>query len=234
VPEPNSPGTLSPQDPKKGSAVPNWVFNTVTVEGDEQALTALADTLAVAPGPDGEAVPFSFQAVIPRPAEAEGDWYNWNTANWGTKWDAHAPALDPDSGPGEGWLCYRFETAWSYPEPVFAELTRTFPQLHFTFAFQEEQGWGGTFEGVGGRLELTDSYDVPQSHTEMLERGHSCYCEVDEPVFPDCWSAAALVAGVSDPVALEVIEGLSGSWRLGVPELIAAVQDACLDDGATW
>lgn len=207
--------------------MPNWVFNTVTVEGDERTLTALADTLAVAEGPDGDVVPLSFQAAIPRPTEAEDDWYNWNTANWGTKWDAHEPKLDPDSGPGQGRLCYRFATAWSYPEPVFAELTRKFPQLHFTFAFQEEQGWGGTFTGVEGRLTLTDSYDIPNTHAEMTARGGSCYCETDDPVFPDCWSEAARAAGVSDPVTLEVIEGLAARWDLGVSELIAAAEAVC-------
>ena len=47
------------------------------------------------------------------------DWYSWNIANWGTKWNAYS--YDPANGsPADGQI--RFETAWSAPHPVISKL----------------------------------------------------------------------------------------------------------------
>jgi hypothetical protein len=51
-------------------------------------------------------------------------WYSWNTANWGTKWNSysfHPVSDDP--------LEFLFQTAFSFPKPVFAALAREYPSL---------------------------------------------------------------------------------------------------------
>lgn len=46
-------------------------------------------------------------------------WYSWSISNWGTKWNAYSfEVIDEDEGRFE----FRFDTAWSPPEPVFAAL----------------------------------------------------------------------------------------------------------------
>lgn len=46
-------------------------------------------------------------------------WYSWSIANWGTKWNAYSFEIVEEC---EGRLEFRFDTAWSPPEPVFAAL----------------------------------------------------------------------------------------------------------------
>lgn len=207
--------------------MPNWVHTVMTAEGPSETLERFADEVAGASDAEQLPVPFTFQSIIPRPAEAEDDWYNWNVANWGTKWDACEAEQDAEYAAADGALVYRFDTAWSYPEPVFSRLTEQYPLLRFTFEYQEEQGWGGTFLGAGGRLTSTETYDIPQSHAEMAMRGVGCYCEFDSPVFPDCWSAAARLSGVDDPDVLEVVESLGETWTLSLQELVVAAQAVC-------
>lgn len=42
------------------------------------------------------------------------DWYGWRIDNWGTKWNAY-DIEETDS-------CIRFDTAWSFPEPIIRKL----------------------------------------------------------------------------------------------------------------
>lgn len=202
--------------------MPNWVYTNMAVEGAETALDRFARTVA---GQDagGEAVPLSFQTLIPRPADQDADWYRWNVANWGTKWDAVCDQK-PTGQPSGGRMVYLFRTAWSFPEPVYTRLAGMFPELMITFEFEEEQGWGGTFVATGGTLELASSYDVPSSHADMLERGSACYCEHDGPVFPDCWTAAARTAGITDDEVLSTVERLGEGWSGGFSELLDTAQ----------
>ncbi|RJL07309.1 hypothetical protein D3P06_00795 [Paracoccus aestuarii] len=46
-------------------------------------------------------------------------WYSWSISNWGTKWNAYSFEVIEER---EGRLEFRFDTAWSPPEPVFAAL----------------------------------------------------------------------------------------------------------------
>lgn len=202
--------------------MPNWVYTTMTAEGPKADVDRLVTSVSGVSDAGGE-VPFTFQAVLPRPADRDDDWYDWNVANWGTKWDA---VLDeaPFARESDGCVSLRFRTAWSYPEPVFVRLSSLFPTLAFTFDFEEEQGWGGSFEASAGSMRLTASYDVPASHADMVDRGAACFCEYDDPVFPDCWSAAARVCGVTDVGVLEMVEKMSENWSDDLSGLIAAAE----------
>lgn len=46
-------------------------------------------------------------------------WYSWSLANWGTKWNAYSCEI---IGEDDERLDFRFDTAWSPPEPVFEAL----------------------------------------------------------------------------------------------------------------
>jgi len=71
------------------------------------------------------------------------NWYPWALANWGTKWGAyryHEIETQADA------LVFGFETAWSFPSPIFADLATRFPALTFDCICFDE-GWN--FAGVG-------------------------------------------------------------------------------------
>jgi len=70
-------------------------------------------------------------------------WYPWSIANWGTKWGAYQYSMVSDE---PGCFEFTFQTAWSFPEQVFAAITREFPSLVFDCATFDE-GWN--FAGKG-------------------------------------------------------------------------------------
>lgn len=151
--------------------MPNWVHNRVEIHGKDRDLDELATKLAN----PGEGVCLTFNAVVPIPAHEEANWYQWNVANWGTKWDACEPYVAPRET-GEA-LVYEFRTAWSPPVPVFEQLSCQHPDLQVTHRFEEEQGWGGQLRIERGHVDVLDQWDIPDSHAEHQQRGRICVCD---------------------------------------------------------
>jgi len=101
--------------------MPNHVTNRIT-STDPGVLQKLRNALK------GEGDTVDFNRVIPTPDDIfQGDltadkqretkgrnWYDWNTQNWGTKWNAYQCSMGGDA--------IVFQTAWSCPEPVIRKL----------------------------------------------------------------------------------------------------------------
>jgi hypothetical protein len=122
------------------------------------------------------------------------DAYDWNVRNWGTKWDAGSAELEEnlDDLKDKDTLTYRYETAWSIPEPFMVAMVEQHPELIFDFECEEEQGWGATFDGRDGKLSLTKEWDIPQSHADWVDLGRedSCVCGwSDDETYDDCPTA---------------------------------------------
>jgi hypothetical protein len=82
-------------------------------------------------------------------------WYNWNVANWGTKWNCGDVWHDrADDSVVEGKTSYNFDTAWSPAEPVVAALAEQFPTLSLTHRYCE----GGM--GFAGEVEYANGVEV--------------------------------------------------------------------------
>lgn len=58
-------------------------------------------------------------------------WYDWCIANWGTKWNAYSFG-EADAN------TMSFNTAWSCSMPVMTKLSEMFPDVHFNFAWADE------------------------------------------------------------------------------------------------
>lgn len=70
------------------------------------------------------------------------NWYDWNCANYGTKWGfAHSNLYKE----GKSYLKYEFDTAWSQPEPAIEKMSALYPNLDFELRFVEE---GMAFKGM--------------------------------------------------------------------------------------
>lgn len=67
--------------------------------------------------------------------------YEWCCGNWGTKWNAIEPILKINKTS----IKYYFETAWSPPYPIIAQLSRMYPKLTFTLKYYES---GMAFKGI--------------------------------------------------------------------------------------
>jgi hypothetical protein len=59
------------------------------------------------------------------------DWYGWQTANWGTKWNAYEQ-VEHDANVIE------FDTAWSTPYSLLVNLSKMFPQVTFEVEYADE------------------------------------------------------------------------------------------------
>ena len=119
-------------------------------------------------------------------AMTQKDWYNWNTTNWGTKWDVAVSDGDkyPDTelleytSEGEdNWVVYKYNTAWSPAVTILTKLSNLVPNCVLTLEFEEETGWGGEYEIVKGEV---------KENLEYENRCYACqsfntldYCEDD-------------------------------------------------------
>ena len=69
------------------------------------------------------------------------NWYDWQTTNWGTKWDVS----DVEMEDSISWVDYKFETAWSPPEGIYNELTKLFTTVDIIWFYREDgvqiAGW---------------------------------------------------------------------------------------------
>jgi len=88
-------------------------------------------------------------------------WYNWNVANWGTKWNCAEVWHDRDDDkPVEGKTSYNFDTAWSPAEPVVAALAKKFPTLTITHRYCEGgMGYAGQVVYLNGEVVSNDIYE---------------------------------------------------------------------------
>lgn len=202
--------------------MPNWVYNRLVVtSGDADAVARL---VAAVPG---EERAFSFNAIVPRPAESEDDWYNWNLVNWGCKWDASDINVEATSAVSH---LFYFNTPWAPPVHVIEALSTQHPNVTLTLVYEEEQGWGGELEFVNGNGKKKREWDIPDSHAEIVERGGSCYCDgTDRAYFTDCYLAQAKAyeaehPGSIDARMLEFIKALGINWEGDLTSLIAAAK----------
>lgn len=68
-------------------------------------------------------------------------WYDWCVDKWGTKWNSYDCSVERVS---DEHAVIRFQTAWSLPYPVFAEIAELYPELNWQVDCVEE---GGFFAG---------------------------------------------------------------------------------------
>lgn len=115
-------------------------------------------------------------------------WYQWNTACWGTKWNAYAYEF---SSRADGRLVFEFETAWSFPAPIFEKLRERYPQLVFDVAVFDEGscfaaegtiGGDNTFVMLSGAELREDTKRRDAIYQRVYGRPHPIYDEDGEEV----------------------------------------------------
>jgi hypothetical protein len=138
--------------------MPNWCTNIVKISsGSERDLDALFTLLKDTDEP--------FAVVFPQPDfEGEDDWYDWNIANWGTKWDADGFSISRNK---DGTIEMAFATAWSPSIGVTARMAKDFPSLQIAHFYEEP---GMCFEGVatfeGGSMIGDEERRMPEFDSE--------------------------------------------------------------------
>jgi hypothetical protein len=196
--------------------MPNWVYNKVEIEGDDAVLDLVAQTVRNDTDDTERNSLFSYQKIIPCPPDVT-DWYNWNNSNWGVKWDA----TDVETLRTPGRLAYRMSSPWAPPVPVMAKLSEQFPILKITHTYEEEQGWGGIIKYSAGVPTENRTWEIPDSHAEIVRRGGDCYCD-DSAYFKDCYSERARALTDLDARTREAAVSLGIGWSGTFEELLDA------------
>ena len=142
--------------------MPNWCNNRVTVFGKEEDISKVSEIFSdkksifdrIIQSPDWKRLPNEkgefpklrqelnkdgsvFYETYDFPDGKNDDrWYHWNIQNWGTKWDITADSVNIESYDSEQ-LEIEFSTAWSPPEPICKKLRQMFPDLSFSWFYDE-------------------------------------------------------------------------------------------------
>jgi hypothetical protein len=118
------------------------------------------------------------------------NWYDWNTRNWGTKWDV--AVQDGDEYPeteltdeSEDSLSYHFNTAWCPPIEAITKLSEQYPSLEIELTYEEETGWGGTYVFLDGDATEVESYENKCRDCESLNTMEYCDNDCGE-ICSDC------------------------------------------------
>lgn len=86
--------------------MPNWCNNTLTIKSKNQQFLEEVQKAVQ----DEKLLTYMVPPPDTDDYNAQG-WYNWNCANWGTKWDI----CDPQDGMVDGQYECNFNTAWAPP-----------------------------------------------------------------------------------------------------------------------
>ena len=92
------------------------------------------------------------QSFINERKHGAKDWYDWKNKYYGTKWGDYDLQIDDH--------CITFTTAWSpLSDSIINNFVKDFPD--FTYEWEEEQGFGASFEYVEGEGNLLGDWDIP-------------------------------------------------------------------------
>jgi hypothetical protein len=150
--------------------MPNWCNNGITLRHKDPAMIdrvmnskdgllmeflptpqELVDTVAGFPGEDQRA---AHEAQMKSNIEKYGykDWYDWNVANWGTKWDFELENVDrEDANTVHG----SFDSAWAPPVHAYEKLCAMGFEIE---AYYYEPGMCFCGKWTGNEDESDDDY----------------------------------------------------------------------------
>lgn len=146
--------------------MPNHITSQVEISGTPAKIKKLIKDTKLVQDNDKEENEFDFNGILPQPkdlflgnlGEAErkehgaNNWYDWNVANWGTKWGAYSVRyITGDANK----IVLQFDTAWASPLPIFAKLEEQGFSVKGVY-YGEMDG----FEYIGDGNEVFEAYQT--------------------------------------------------------------------------
>lgn len=149
--------------------MPNWCNNTLRISGDKEVISRIKDWYEK--HQSGKTELGLFGTFYPLPEELKNtqspsrepnkaliekygvdNWYDFQTTNWGTKWDANEVCM---AGETENGIRLSFDTAWSPPIQFYEKLSEDYPKLHIRASYYEPgMDYCGTFDSDCGEETL--------------------------------------------------------------------------------
>lgn len=126
--------------------MPNHVTNVIRLQGDAEQIKKLRQAVMNDQFGPGS---IDFEKIIPMPDDiyrgdlgvteraryGQKNWYDWNSKNWGTKWNAYG--FNELQGSREVDTI-RFMTAWRAPHNVINKLAQMYPDLQIDHSWADE------------------------------------------------------------------------------------------------
>lgn len=133
--------------------MPNWCDNTARFYNPSKGLIDMLETELKKEGNVK-----LLNHLVPRPIEQENNWYEWNTTNWGTKWDADIFHYERND---DRTITVHFASAWAPPIALYDNLCNQDWQVE---ALYHEPGMAFLGRHVGGVDECYE-YDIGDRST---------------------------------------------------------------------
>src|SRR6056300_141155 len=159
--------------------MPNWCDNTISISGPAEKLSPIFTKLkeddssglcsVLHPMPKNTFTGNLGEKERKKCAEENiPNWYDWCTANWGTKWDTTDGEWNyEDAGDGQAILSGHFQTAWGPPVGVYTHCQEAHPDLHIEAMYYEP---GCAFAGMWNTIDGEDHYSLEGSKKDIEDQ----------------------------------------------------------------
>jgi len=156
--------------------MPNWCSCRATVSGPAPVIREITDIL------NEESTPL-LNWMVPQPRfENDSDWYQWNVANWGTKWDVSDVYFEHQAE--EDSIQFSFSTAWGPPVEAFSRWAQADGRVQFTLEYWEPgMAFAGRVSYDGEYLD-DDYRDMTSDREGYLELAEEVFGYVEEDEEP--------------------------------------------------
>jgi Ferredoxin-like domain in Api92-like protein len=157
--------------------MPNWCSNNARISGPAPVIAEIKEILK-------SDDPALLNWMVPQPKfEGDQDWYNWNVANWGSKWDISDVYINNESD--EDDIEFSFSSAWSPPVDAFKTWAERDGRVTFELDYYEPgMGFLGTsgYDGEHFDEEVIDSNSDPEGYRAVaVDKWGEEFEEEEEP-----------------------------------------------------
>jgi hypothetical protein len=140
--------------------MPNWTYNHLTITHPEVDKVNALEKHIKDQIDSGNDNPEFFHFLLPNPDGKDAEnWYDWNTENWGCKWDASDLRDFERDG---NTLTFSFNTAWNNPVHLFQFLAEE--KWEFRYNYEEESD---DFFGVHTHKNDDNFSDIPRGRRNL-------------------------------------------------------------------
>jgi len=107
----------------------------------------------------------SFNKLVRLPEEEKDNWYDWQSTNWGTKWDSGYPTYKKEAN----ILIYEFDTAWSPPNEWFKSIYKKYNIDMLLLYYEPGCNFSGCYEKSDNEFNEIDfdTNEICKYHVEI-------------------------------------------------------------------
>lgn len=163
--------------------MPDYVINRIEMKGDKTLIKQVRADISGGQTEYNNPIPIDFNKIVPPPTnmftkelspqqkiglreQGTPNWLDWQSENWGTKWNAIKQVEESDSA-------FLFLTAWTPPFPICVKLSILYPNLEFELKWCDEFGFEDYYIGYAkfknGKQDIVELNSDSSEAQELAE-----------------------------------------------------------------